>query len=321
MIVAEGVFDYLTLTAWGYPAVAALGTQGMDKVAAALRGCPRVFLAFDNDDAGDTAARPQATAGQPRRRGQPAPRRRRPGRAGNATQRPTSSSAACWQGRPTQPASQLPTNLPLYWPAFTGGPFLFQPTQPHDGAIGPADGFPYGESRCNQRHTQHHNAKEQRSWVTATRTTEPQRQRPPPQRERQPQRQRPERTPQRQRRRRHRRPRPPVGRAAPRRGQRPGAAPGPGPGLPARRARQPQLRLHRGPHRHRPGQQDFRLRRLGLRTGGRREPAPDREGGRQDRRGQGQLRLQRPGAGQRGGRAAPHRHRLPRRNRGHPRGA
>ena len=56
VIVAEGVFDYLTLTAWGYPAVAALGTQGMDKVAAALRGCPRVFLAFDNDQAGNTAA-------------------------------------------------------------------------------------------------------------------------------------------------------------------------------------------------------------------------------------------------------------------------
>ena len=28
----------------------------MDKVAAALRGCPRVFLAFDNDDAGNAAA-------------------------------------------------------------------------------------------------------------------------------------------------------------------------------------------------------------------------------------------------------------------------
>ena len=55
-IVAEGVFDYLTLAAWGYLAVAALGTQGMDKVAAALRGCPRVFLAFDNDAAGAAAA-------------------------------------------------------------------------------------------------------------------------------------------------------------------------------------------------------------------------------------------------------------------------
>ena len=56
VVVAEGVFDRLTLAAWGYPAVAALGTQGMDKAAAALRGCPRVFLAFDNDDAGNTAA-------------------------------------------------------------------------------------------------------------------------------------------------------------------------------------------------------------------------------------------------------------------------
>ena len=55
VVVAEGVFDRLTLAAWGYPAVAALGTQGMDKVAASLRGCPRVFLAFDNDDAGNRA--------------------------------------------------------------------------------------------------------------------------------------------------------------------------------------------------------------------------------------------------------------------------
>ena len=54
-ILTEGVFDYLTLAAWGYPVCAALGTQGMDKVAAGLRGCPRVFLAFDNDDAGRAA--------------------------------------------------------------------------------------------------------------------------------------------------------------------------------------------------------------------------------------------------------------------------
>ena len=54
-IVAEGVFDWLTLAAWGYPACAALGTQGLERVAEALRGCPRIFLAFDNDDAGRTA--------------------------------------------------------------------------------------------------------------------------------------------------------------------------------------------------------------------------------------------------------------------------
>ena len=54
-VVAEGLFDWLALTGWGLPAVAALGTQGMERVAAALRGCPRVFLAFDSDDAGREA--------------------------------------------------------------------------------------------------------------------------------------------------------------------------------------------------------------------------------------------------------------------------
>ena len=51
-VVAEGVFDWLVLASWGLPAVAALGTQGVERVASALRGCPRVFLAFDNDEAG-----------------------------------------------------------------------------------------------------------------------------------------------------------------------------------------------------------------------------------------------------------------------------
>ena len=51
-VVAEGVFDWLVLAGWGLPAVAALGTQGVERVASALRGCPRVFLAFDNDEAG-----------------------------------------------------------------------------------------------------------------------------------------------------------------------------------------------------------------------------------------------------------------------------
>ena len=51
-VVAEGVFDWLVLASWGLPACAALGTQGVERVALALRGCPRVFLAFDNDQAG-----------------------------------------------------------------------------------------------------------------------------------------------------------------------------------------------------------------------------------------------------------------------------
>ena len=55
-VVAEGIFDWLLLSEWGLPVCAALGTQGMERVAAALSGCPRVFLAFDQDDAGREAA-------------------------------------------------------------------------------------------------------------------------------------------------------------------------------------------------------------------------------------------------------------------------
>ena len=54
-VVAEGIFDWLVLSEWGLPACAALGTQGMERIAAALRGCPHVFLAFDQDDAGSEA--------------------------------------------------------------------------------------------------------------------------------------------------------------------------------------------------------------------------------------------------------------------------
>ena len=57
LVVTEGLFDWLTLVSWGVPAVGALGTQGLDKVAAALREQPRVFLAFDSDDAGREASR------------------------------------------------------------------------------------------------------------------------------------------------------------------------------------------------------------------------------------------------------------------------
>ena len=51
-VVAEGLFDWLVLAGWGIPAVAALGAQGVERVASALRGCHRVFLAFDSDEAG-----------------------------------------------------------------------------------------------------------------------------------------------------------------------------------------------------------------------------------------------------------------------------
>ena len=56
LVLTEGLFDWLALTRWGLPACAALGTQGMERVAPALRGCPRVLLAFDSDDAGREAS-------------------------------------------------------------------------------------------------------------------------------------------------------------------------------------------------------------------------------------------------------------------------
>ena len=54
-IVTEGVFDWIALAAWDFPACAALGAQGVERVADALRGSARVFLAFDADDAGREA--------------------------------------------------------------------------------------------------------------------------------------------------------------------------------------------------------------------------------------------------------------------------
>ena len=55
MVLTEGLFDWITLAGWGLPACAALGTQGAERIAASLRGCGRVFLAFDADDAGRAA--------------------------------------------------------------------------------------------------------------------------------------------------------------------------------------------------------------------------------------------------------------------------
>ncbi len=54
-IVTEGVFDWIALAGWEFPACAALGAQGVERVAGALRGSARVFLAFDADDAGREA--------------------------------------------------------------------------------------------------------------------------------------------------------------------------------------------------------------------------------------------------------------------------
>ncbi len=55
VVLTEGLVDWLVLAHWRLPACAALGTRGLERVAGALMGCPRVFLAFDADDAGREA--------------------------------------------------------------------------------------------------------------------------------------------------------------------------------------------------------------------------------------------------------------------------
>jgi len=55
VFVVEGVFDWLTLLKWGYPALALVGTHARPEVLKALAGFERVFLLLDNDVAGQTA--------------------------------------------------------------------------------------------------------------------------------------------------------------------------------------------------------------------------------------------------------------------------
>ena len=57
VVLTEGLFDWVTLMQWGYPAVAMLGTGGVERTAENLRGCKTIFLAFDNDEGGRVAAR------------------------------------------------------------------------------------------------------------------------------------------------------------------------------------------------------------------------------------------------------------------------
>jgi DNA primase len=51
-VIVEGSFDYLTLSMWGCPVVATLGTHLRSDLVEALRGFQRQYLVLDNDDAG-----------------------------------------------------------------------------------------------------------------------------------------------------------------------------------------------------------------------------------------------------------------------------
>jgi DNA primase len=56
VVVAEGVFDWLTLCQWGLPAVALAGTHARPDQVRALGRFARVYLALDSDEAGQRAA-------------------------------------------------------------------------------------------------------------------------------------------------------------------------------------------------------------------------------------------------------------------------
>jgi DNA primase len=62
VILAEGVFDWLTLVQWGFPAVALLGTRVSKHTVETLRRFSNVYIALDSDDAGRRASAELASA-------------------------------------------------------------------------------------------------------------------------------------------------------------------------------------------------------------------------------------------------------------------
>ena len=99
-VVAEGVFDWLALTGWGLPAAAALGTQGVERVAAGR-------------EATGAASDPARTQGRRRR---PSPRRRRRGRACGPATRTRRLPAPPGAGGPLRPLA-APRRSPAGFPA------------------------------------------------------------------------------------------------------------------------------------------------------------------------------------------------------------
>ena len=62
VIVAEGVFDWLTLVQWGLPAIALLGTRISKHMVEALGRFRLVYIALDSDEAGQRASAELASA-------------------------------------------------------------------------------------------------------------------------------------------------------------------------------------------------------------------------------------------------------------------
>ena len=128
-ILTEGVFDYLTLAAWGYPACAALGTQGRGQGGGGAPGLSPGLPGLRQRRRRCGCRRGSlGTAGTPRRRVQPAPGHRRRGRTDDAAPRSTHLPPTAGKGGAQRPlVHSLSPNPLLYRPAFPGGPSLFQP--------------------------------------------------------------------------------------------------------------------------------------------------------------------------------------------------
>lgn len=62
VFLVEGVFDWLTLLNWGYPALALVGTHARRSARQALEQFERVWLVLDDDEAGQMAAEDLADA-------------------------------------------------------------------------------------------------------------------------------------------------------------------------------------------------------------------------------------------------------------------
>ena len=239
--------------------------------------------------------------------------RRRRGRACGPSPGPRRSSSACSRRRPAPPDSGSPP-LPAGIPArFTPIPTLT--TQ--EPAPTPIRGGPYAHFTSGLARARTPTGIPHRSFATGT---TPDKETRDVQQERKQQRSAEERRRggrqerAQARRRDTRRARVALGRAPARRHPGPRSAPRPRAGLPAQGAGRQVLRLPRRPRRHRPGQPDIRLWRLGLRAGRRRDPASVRHRRPSDRRGHDCQRLHGPGAGHRRRRSSPHRSRLSRRD-------
>ena len=55
VVMCEGIFDYLLVKSWRYPAVCSMGTDGLQKASKAVEHIPFIILTYDNDEAGNRA--------------------------------------------------------------------------------------------------------------------------------------------------------------------------------------------------------------------------------------------------------------------------